>query len=527
MDVDAVDDERGHSVELALVEAARSLTSRLDVPGVAGALLKAVDDVFGAASSWVLLYDARERQLKTVAFRGPKAEAFREVAMQANVGIMGLAFTSRQVVFVPDSQTEDRWFDAARVHRMAIGSAFAVPLLSQGRALGVVGLDAPRFSAANPPGPADVARLEALAAQAAVAITNAELYEASERDRRRLAALLDERRGLRKRVATLQEEVRSAKVMPDLVGDSDLWRETVRLGDVVAAGDTTVLLLGETGTGKELLARRIHDHSGRAGAAFVAVNCAALPDALVESELFGHEKGAFTGAIARKLGKFELADGGTLFLDEIGDLPLDAQAKLLRVLQDSKVERVGGSGPVSVNVRLIAATNKDLESAIAAQTFRSDLYFRLGVFPVALPALRDRPADIPILARHFLGVFARKLARPAEKVGTAAMQRLLAYPWPGNVRELQNVMERAVILSNASIVQPAEIWLPRRRFAAPTASGRDVTTLAEADRRAILSALDACGWRISGRGGAAERLATRPTTLHAKMKKLGIRRPAK
>ena len=519
-------DDRGNSVEVALVAAARSLSSRLDVPGVADALLAAVDHVFGASASWVLLHDDREGLLKTIAYRGADADAFRDVEMPANGGIMGLAFSSRQVVFVPDAQADDRWFDAARVHRTGLRSAFAVPLVCQDRALGVVGLDTARFNASEPPGRADVARLEALAGQAAVAIRNAELFEASERDRRRMAALLDERRGLRRRVATLQEEVRAAGAL-QLVGASEMWQETVRLADIVAAGDTTVLLLGETGTGKELLARRIHDRSGRADGPFVTVNCAALPDALVESELFGHEKGAFTGAIARKPGRFERADGGTLFLDEIGDLPGDAQAKLLRVLQDSRLERVGGTATITVDVRLIAATNKDLESAIAARSFRSDLYFRLGVFPVSLPALRDRPGDIPMLARHFLQVFARKLGRPALRVSAAAMQRLLAYPWPGNVRELQNVMERAVILCNEPVVQPSEIWLPRRRFAPPAGQARDVTTLAETDRRAILAALDACGWRISGRGGAADRLGTKPTTLHAKMKKLGIRRPAR
>ncbi len=518
-------DDRGHSAEVALVSAARALSSRLDVPGVAEALLTAVDQVFGATSSWVLLHDERDGVLRTVAVRGRDAEAFRGVEMPLDGGIMGLAFSSGEVVFVPDAPADDRWFDAARVRRTALASAFAVPLVCQGRALGVVGLDSPRFNAQKPPGRADVARLEALAGQAAVAIRNAELYEASERDRRRMAALLDERRGLRRRVATLQEEVR-ASAMP-LVGDSEVWRDAVRLADIVAVGDTTVLLLGETGTGKELLARRIHDHSGRADGPFVTVNCAALPDALVESELFGHEKGAFTGAIARKPGKFERADGGTLFLDEIGDLPGEAQAKLLRVLQDSRVERVGGTAPISVDVRLIAATNSDLESAIAAHTFRSDLYFRLGVFPVSLPALRDRVGDVPILARHFLRVCARKLGRPAQRISATAMQRLLAYPWPGNVRELQNVIERAVILCTATIVQPTEIWLPRRRFAPSPGPLREVTTLADADRHAILAALDACEWRISGRGGAAERLGTKPTTLHAKMKKLGIRRPSR
>jgi formate hydrogenlyase transcriptional activator len=231
--------------------------------------------------------------------------------------------------------------------------------------------------------------------------------------------------------------------------------------------------------------------------------------------------------VARKLGKFELADGGTLFLDEVGELPGEAQAKLLRVLQDSKVERVGGTTPVSVDIRLIAATNTDLESALAGKSFRSDLYFRLSVFPVTLPALRERRSDVPLLARHFARMFARKLARPASEVSDQAVQRLLGYAWPGNVRELQNVMERAAILSTTTVVQPDAIWLPRRRLG-PALEPRPaaVTTLAEADRRAILAALEACRWRISGAGGAAEKLGAKPTTLHAKMKKLGIRRPA-
>jgi formate hydrogenlyase transcriptional activator len=273
-----------------------------------------------------------------------------------------------------------------------------------------------------------------------------------------------------------------------------------------------------------VLARRIHDRSPRGGGPFVPVNCAALPEALVESALFGHEKGAFTGATARTAGKFEVADGGTLFLDEIGDLPADAQAKLLRVLQDSKVERVGGTQPVAVDVRVIAATNQDLEVAVAAGTFRSDLYFRLSVFPVAVPALRERAADVPLFARHFVERYARKLRRPAREVSDEALQRLLDYDWPGNVRELQNVIERAVILTAGRRVTTEAIWLPRLPRPTTTAPVA-VTTLAEADRRAIRAALDAAGGRVSGPDGAADRLGTKPTTLHAKMKKLGITRP--
>jgi formate hydrogenlyase transcriptional activator len=389
--------------------------------------------------------------------------------------------------------------------------------------LGVVGLDSPRFTSESPPGPLDVARLEAFAAQAAIGIANAQLYEASEHDRQRLSALLDERRGLKRRVARLQEEVKATREEIEVIGDSASFKEVMRLADLVAAGDTTVLLLGETGTGKDLLARRIHARSPRAGGPFVPVNCAAMPEGLVESELFGHERGAFTHAVARKAGKFEIADGGTLFLDEVGDLPGDAQGKLLRVLQDSTIERVGATRPFKVNVRVIAATNRNLEDAILARTFRSDLFFRLSVFPITLPALRERADDIPVFARHLLRVFAARLNKPAREVSAEAMEMLAAYHWPGNVRELQNVIERAVILSSGPVVSPDGIWLPATAPPAPAASA--VKTLADADRHAILAALDASAWRISGARGAAEKLGTRPTTLHAKMKKLGIRRP--
>lgn len=512
-------------IEDALIAAARALTSRLDVQGVATVLLDAVHDVFGARSSWVLLYDRRDQLLKTLAVTGPDAEAFRGVSMPADAGIMGLAFSNRRVVFVADARADDRWFDVARVHRTGLRSVFAVPLIGHDEVLGVVGLDG--FSAHAPPEDRDIARLEALAAQAGIAIANAQMYEASERDRRRLSALLEERRGLRRRVAHLEEEVRAVSPHAEAIGESARWAETVQLADVVAEGSTTVLLLGETGTGKEVLARRIHDRSPRVLGPFVAVNCAALPETLVESELFGHEKGAFTNAVARKPGKFELAHGGTLFLDEVGDLPAGAQAKLLRVVQESKVERIGGTAPVPIDVRLIAATNRDLEQAIADGRFRSDLYFRLSVFPIELPALRERREDIAGLAGHFLAFHARRLGRGATRFSSAALARLQAYDWPGNVRELQNVIERAVILTRDDAEVPERaISLPRPR---PGTGGRqrsdEVSTLAAADRRAILAALDASEWKISGRQGAAERLGLRPTTLHAKMKKLGIRRP--
>jgi formate hydrogenlyase transcriptional activator len=513
-------------VEQAFIEAARAVTSRLDVAGVCGAVLDAVADVFGATSGWILLYDESDRVLRTMSSRGPGSEAFRDVALPPDVGILGLAFRSRQVVFVPDAMADDRWYDPARVHASRLRSVFTVPLLYKGKALGVVGLDSPRFGADRPPAPTDIERLEAFAAQAAIAVANARLYDASERDRRRLRTLLQERQHLRQQVSHLQGEVLVAGAFGDILGSSRVFADALQQATLVAPGDTTVLLLGETGTGKELLARFIHDRSARAKGPFVAVNCAALPEALVESELFGHEKGAFTGAAGRKAGKFEVAHRGTLFLDEIGDLPLEAQAKLLRVLQDGQVQRVGSTTAVQVDVRVIAATNQDLEAAMLLGRFRSDLYYRLSVFPIRIPPLRERREDIGLLARHFVRRFAAKLRRGVCDIADDAMSRLRDYDWPGNVRELQNVIERAVILSSGPTVEARVVGVAETGSALQGAGGpARLPTLAEAETRAILAALEAAGWRISGRGGAADLLGLKPTTLHAKMKKLGIRRP--
>lgn len=536
-------DCRGRIVEDALVKAARALGAGLDLNSVCEAVLDAVEEIFGATSSWIVLHDPQTNQLKTHSFRGDGSHAYENVVLPSSVGILGLAFTSRQVVFVPDAQSDHRWFDPSRVHRAGLRSVFTVPLLHQDGVVGVVGLDSPQFGDAHPPDADDIARLEALAALAASAVTNARLYANSEQDRRRLAGLLQERRTLRRRVTQLQDVIRDAHPPGTIVSQSAAFGDAVHQASLVAPGDTTVLLLGETGTGKELLARLIHARSERAQAQFVAVNCAALPESLVESELFGYEKGAFTGAATRKLGKFELAHGGSLFLDEVGDLPAEAQAKLLRVLQESEVQRVGATAPIAVDVRVIAATNQDLEAAIAERRFRPDLYYRLSVFPIKLPALRERQEDVEVLARHFLEVFAMKLRKPVNDIGPAALARLHDYPWPGNVRELQNVIERAVILSTGPIIESDIIALPQRTPSAPPSvtpladagsvdaqDGRvaqaEMMSLADAERQAIHRALEATRWRISGPAGAAELLGLRPTTLHAKMKKLDIRRPS-
>jgi PAS domain S-box-containing protein len=320
----------------------------------------------------------------------------------------------------------------------------------------------------------------------------------------------------------LQEELEALSGFGTMVAGSAAMKAVFDAIGRVAATDSTVLVTGETGTGKELVARAIHSASRRRDKVLVKVNCAALPAGLIESELFGHEKGAFTGAVARKMGRFELADGGTIFLDEIGDLPLDLQAKLLRILQDGEFERVGGSHTLKVDVRVIAATNRELEPALREGRFRSDLFYRLNVFPINVPPLRERKDDIPLLARHFLRRYAAKMGKTIDALPPETLGRLLDYDWPGNVRELENVIERAVILSTGPELELGE---PLGSAAVAGDADGDITTLDEAQRRHMLRVLEASGWRIRGEGGAAERLGLPPTTLESRMARLGIRRP--
>jgi formate hydrogenlyase transcriptional activator len=326
---------------------------------------------------------------------------------------------------------------------------------------------------------------------------------------------------------TLREEIETSVQDEELIGKNYTFQTILHQVEQVAGTDSTVLILGDTGTGKGLIARRIHRQSGRKDRPMVTVNCAALPAALIESELFGHEKGAFTGAVDRKIGRFELADGGTIFLDEVGDLPLELQAKLLRVLQDREFERLGSSETKSVDTRVIAATNRDLDKLIEQEAFRTDLYYRLGVFPIRMPSLRERRDDIPLLVWFFITNLQTRLGKTFDTVPPRVMDALIAYDWPGNVRELRNIIERAMILSPGPRLDLRGV-MPARRTAKATSTRtgeRPDASLEEIERAHIVRVLEECGWRVRGKDGAAERLRLKRSTLQSRMKKLGIQRP--
>ena len=403
--------------------------------------------------------------------------------------------------------------DRENMARIGTKSNVTVPLIVSGRVIGALAFGAMREERQWPP--EVINRLSVVGQLFANAL-------ARKRTETELRRVLAENAQLRDRLTGenvyLRSEMKARRGMREVTGESRAVRRVLEQIEQVAPASATVLLLGETGTGKELIATAIHERSPRAGRAMVRVNCAAIPATLIESELFGREKGAYTGATSRQIGRFEVADESTIFLDEVGELPADVQVKLLRVLQERQIERLGSSRPIDINVRVIAATNRDLEKAVAEKAFREDLYYRLNVFPIMVPPLRERPEDIPMLAWSFVDEFAKALGKRIESIPKDQLLTLQRYTWPGNVRELRNVIERAVIVSTGPrlIVEP-----PRTR---PTATRRS-TRLADVERDHIRAVLERAGWRVRGRGGAADLLGLKPSTLEGRMAKLQIVRP--
>ena len=399
-----------------------------------------------------------------------------------------------------------------------IVSICCVPLITKGRPFGTLNLASRRAEAFSE---GDAELLNRVAAQIAIAVENALAF-------REIDSLKDK---LAVEKLYLEEELRNEFNFEEIVGESAAIRRALAQVELAAPANTTVLILGETGTGKELFARAIHNLSPRRERTFVKVNCAAIPSGLLESEFFGHERGAFTGAINQKVGRFELADRGTIFLDEVGDIPLELQPKLLRVLQEYEFERLGGTRSIRVDVRVVAATNADLGRLVAERSFRSDLFYRLNVFPIQIPALRERREDIPLLVRYFVQKFSRRMNKTVLYVPSDAMDALVSYAWPGNIRELENLIERAVLLTQGKELR---VPLAELRSAASVPVAEEVTavpksapvaTLEEAERQHILRALRQTQWRIAGPRGAALLLGMKRTTLQARMRKLGIRRP--
>jgi formate hydrogenlyase transcriptional activator len=459
----------------------------------------------------LVLHDAATNTMRMHVLEPPEPTA-AAIVLPPEEDPAGFVWRTQQPLITSSLAELKRWPRLLeRVQPYGVQSYCWLPLTTARRRLGTL------VSASKQPSTydtADVGVLQHVANQVAVAVENALAFQEIE-------ALKDK---LAKENAYLEEEVRTDHNFGEVVGESAALRRVLKQVETVAPTGSTVLVRGETGTGKELIARALHELSPRRGRTFVKLNCAAIPTGLLESELFGHEKGAFTGAISQKVGRFELADKGTLFLDEVGDIPPELQPKLLRVLQEQEFERLGGTKTVKVDVRLVAATHRDLAKMVADGCFRQDLYYRLNVFPVVLPPLRERRDDIPRLVRHFTQQFARRMGRRIETIPSAIMDALVRYTWPGNVRELQNVVERAVILSPGPSLQ---VPVNDLQAAAEEAAGATAAavTLADAEREHILGALRETGWVVGGPKGAAARLGMKRSTLFKKMQKLDISRP--
>jgi formate hydrogenlyase transcriptional activator len=515
-----------------LLDLTNSMVSNLELRDLLRAIAANIRRVMQCDAVGVHLPDAEGNgdtlRMYALDFPDSKGLLKEDLTVPIEGTLPGEAFRTGKPVIasLPDSSLDSARIQSDQHHQISgegIRSGCLLPLISRNRTLGVLGLGRRQENAFKQ---SDVDFLMQVANQVAMAIENSLAYG-------QIAELKDK---LAQEKLYLEDEIRSEMNFEEMVGKSIALRRVLKQVETVAPTDSTVLIYGETGTGKELIARALHNLSARRSSAFVKLNCAAIPTGLLESELFGHEKGAFTGAIAQRIGRFELAHRGTVFLDEVGEIPLELQPKLLRVLQEREFERLGSTRTLRSDARLIAATNRDLEALVEQQKFRSDLFYRLNVFPVRIPPLRERPEDIPLLVSHFAQQFGRRMNKNIETIPSEVMSALCDYPWPGNIRELQNLIERAVILSpgpvlNVSLADLKDFAAAAPKPSVPREGAQDSGTarnirslLEETERKQILSALQESNWVVAGPKGAAARLGLKRSTMQLRMQRLGISR---
>jgi len=502
-----------------LLELTNHVVSNLEFRDLLRAVVASTRRVMSCDGAGITLPDSDNTHLRIYAMDFPFSDESvqEESLIPIDEDLSGAVFRTGKLWC--GSVQEARRLGMKDTAQAEVGTVCILPLVSRGRVLGLFGVVKYQDNAFNSD---DMEFLTQIGNQVAIAVENALAFG-------QIRELKDK---LAQEKLYLEDEIRSEMNFAQIVGKSPSLRRVLKHVETVAPTDSTVLIYGDTGTGKELIARAIHDLSPRRSKPFVKLNCAAIPMGLLESELFGHEKGAFTGAIAQRIGRFEVANGGTIFLDEIGEVPLELQTKLLRVLQEREFERLGSSRTLRTDARLIAATNRDLEAMVAEQKFRSDLFFRLNVFPVHVPPLRERQGDIPLLVRHFTQQFSRRMNRVIETIPSAAMDALCRYHWPGNIRELQNVIERAVIISSGPVlsVDVTDLKFPKagppeeKPSAPKSTNGALHDVLEETERQQILKALKECNWVVAGPNGAAAHLAMKRSTLQLRMQKLGITR---
>lgn len=495
-----------------LLEVNNAVVSTLDLRDLFATIATSLHRVMPYEIASLYLYDPDSKAFRRHALDSPSGKGLLKEGLVGPIDSTpaGPAFrTGKPALFNEDDLKRLQSEVGRLLLAEGIKSGCCVPLLSHNRVLGTLNLGGFQEGVFTQD---EVDLLSQVASQVAIAVENALAYQ-------QIAELKDK---LTEEKLYLEDEIRTEYNFEEIIGESAALKRILKQVETVAPTGSTVLIQGETGTGKELIARAIHNLSKRRERTFVKMNCAAIPTGLLESELFGHERGAFTGAIAQKVGRFELAHGGTLFLDEVGDIPLELQSKLLRVLQEQEFERLGSNRTIRVDVRLVAATNRDLAQMVADKQFRSDLYYRLNVFPVTSPPLRERPEDTPSLVRYFAQKYARRMSKRIETIPAETMAALTQYHWPGNIRELENLIERSVILSRG-----ADLHVPLGELKAPAAAAPNgVTTLEAAEREHILRVLRETKWVIGGPSGAAARLGMKRTTLQSKMRKLGISRQA-